>query len=178
MRYILSKIRQRQSRNLLDNYYWQLWFRYHTVFFGSLIFSGRKLNAFNIFILVKQGLKFKEKNDPYKIFLVALMMVTPNVYLLPIKLGGRSVGVPMPISEKKKITLGVKFVIKLLKERMVSLTVKSIVDALSASIYGQGAAIERKMSLYKSGNQNRHLLVKLFKKLKTKKTKKKIKKNK
>jgi len=111
-------------------------------------------------------LKLKEKNDPYKIFLVALMMVTPNVYLLPIKLGGRSVGVPMPISEKKKITLGVKFVIKLLKERSVSLSVKLLVDLLISSVYGQGPAVERKIALYKAGNQNRHLLVKLFKRIK------------
>lgn len=51
----------------------------------------------------------------------------------------------MPISERKKITLGVKFVVKMLKERLVSLSVKSIVDTLTASIYGQGPAIERKV---------------------------------
>lgn len=39
------------------------------------------MNAFNIFVLVKQGLKHKEKTDPYKIFLVALMMISPNIYL-------------------------------------------------------------------------------------------------
>lgn len=106
--------------------------------------------------------------DPYKIFLVALMMVSPNIYLLPIKLGGRSIGVPMPISEKKKVTLGVKFIIKMLKERMVSLSVKALVDVLSSSLYGQGLAIDRKVSLYKAGSQNRHLLVKMFKRIKNK----------
>jgi len=55
-----------------------------------------------LFLLVKQGLKIKEKVDPYKIFLVAMMLVTPNIYLSPIKLGGRSIGVPVPVSEKKK----------------------------------------------------------------------------
>lgn len=103
MRYVLQKIRQRQSRTLLDNYYWQLWFRYHSVFFGSLIFSGNKLRAFKMFLLIKQGLKHRELTDPVKSFLVAMMMITPNIYLLPLKLGGRSVGVPMPITEKKKL---------------------------------------------------------------------------
>jgi len=72
------------------------------VFFGSLIFSGFKLVAFNNFIKIKQGLKKKEFLDPYKLFLVAMMMITPNIYLLPLKLGGRAVGVPLPITEKKK----------------------------------------------------------------------------
>jgi len=67
-----------------------------------LIFSGKKLSAFKLFILIKQGLKRKEKCNPFKIFLVSMMMVTPNIFLLPLKLGGRSLGVPVPISEKKK----------------------------------------------------------------------------
>lgn len=173
MRHILDKFRRRQSRNLLDNYYWQLWFRYNITFFGSLIFSGKKLNAFNMFVKVKQGLKMRELADPSKSFLVSMMMVTPNVYLLPLKLGGRSVGVPMPISEKKKITMGVKFIIKLLKERAVNLSVKSLVDLLVSSIYGQGPAIEKKFNVYKTGSSNRHLLVKMFHRLNKKKKKKK-----
>jgi len=162
MRYILQKVRQRQYRNLLDNYYWQLWFRYQNTFFGSLIFAGRKLQAFNMLLKIKQGLKIKELADPLKIFLVSMMMVTPNVYLLPLKLGGRSVGVPLPISEKKKISLGVKFIVKVLKEKFSKLSIKLLVDTLVISIYGKGPSIERKISLYKTSSQNRHLLRKLY----------------
>jgi small subunit ribosomal protein S7 len=176
MRYVLQKIRRRQSRSLLDNYYWQLWFRYHTVFFGSLISSGNKLRAFNMFVLIKQGLKLKELIDPVKSFLVSMMMITPNIYLLPLKLGGRSVGVPMPITEKKKVTMGVRFILKLLRERAVSLSVKSVVDTLVSSIYGRGLAIERKQSIYKNGIINRHLLKKMFKRNKRNKFDKKKKK--
>jgi len=66
-----------------------------------LISCGRKLYAFNSLLDVKHGLKISEHADPNKVFLVSLMMVTPNIYLLPLKLGGRSVGVPLPISNKK-----------------------------------------------------------------------------
>jgi len=76
-----------------------------------LIYAGRKLYAFNFLLKIKQGLKLKELKDPIKIFLVSLMMVSPNIYLLSLKLGGRSVGVPLPITEKKKISLGVKFML-------------------------------------------------------------------
>jgi len=116
------------------------------------------LHAFNFLIKIKQGLKLKENIDPLKVFLVSLMSVTPNIYLLPLKLGGRSVGVPLPISEKKKISLGVKFIIKLLRDKHGSLSAKLIVDTLVSSAYGKGPAIERKLGLYKTSNQNRHLL--------------------
>jgi small subunit ribosomal protein S7 len=158
MRYITKSLKKRQYRSLLDNYYWQLWFRYHSVFFGALIFSGAKLRAFNNFILIKQGLKLKELSDPYLTFLVSMMMVTPNIFLLPIRLGGRSLGVPMPITEKKKVTLGVRFVIKLLKDRSINLSLSNVVDSLISSIYGKGLSVERKLSVYKLGSQNRHLL--------------------
>jgi len=168
MRLFLKGLRKRQSRTLADNYYWQLCFRYHAIFFGSLVFSGKKLKAFKIFALVKQGLKIKESANPYRIFLVSLMMVTPNIHLFPLKLGGRAVGVPLAISEKKKVALGVRLIIKLLKEHMLSLSVNAMVDLLSSSIYGKGIAYERKLALYKNGSRNRHLLSKLFKKIKKK----------
>jgi len=125
--------------------------------------------AFNIFTLVKWHLKLREKFNPYKLFLVSMMMVTPNIQLLPIKLGGRSIGVPVVIAEKKKASLAVKFIIKLLKERMVSLSAKFVADLLGDSIYAKGFAFERKLILYKTGSQNRHLLAKLFRRIKGKK---------
>lgn len=37
-----------------------------------------------------------------------MMKVTPDIAFLPVKLGGASQGVPMPIGEKKKIVFAVK----------------------------------------------------------------------
>lgn len=91
-----------------------------------------------------------------------MMMATPNIYLLPLKLGGRSVGVPLPITEKKKVTLGTKFVIKVLRDKSDSLSLSAVVDVLISSIYGKGSAIERKQAVYKAGSLNRHLLFKTF----------------
>lgn len=152
----------KQNRKIWYNYYWQIWFRYHTVFFGSLIFNGKKLKAFDIFLKIKQGLKLKESFDPYLIFLVAMMKVTPDIVFLPVKLGGSSQGVPMPISEKKRIVFGVKWVLKLLKDKHKFLTVPLIVDSLISTIYDKGVSLEKKRSIYKLGSQNRHLL-KFFK---------------
>jgi ribosomal protein S7 len=73
-----------------------------------LIFNGKKLKAYNNFLKIKQGLKFKEFFDPYIIFLVSMMKITPDIVFLSVKLGGSSQGVPMPISEKKRIVFGVK----------------------------------------------------------------------
>jgi len=99
-----ESFKKRHLRNSYHNYYSQLLFRYNTVFFGSLISSGNKLKAFNKLVTIKYGLKLREKREPSRVLLTAFMQATPNIYLLPLKLGGRVVGVPLPISEKKKIT--------------------------------------------------------------------------
>jgi len=64
--------------------------------------------------------------------------------------------------KKKKISLGVKFIIKLLKEKFITLSLKLLVDTLVNSIYAKGPAIERKINVYKLSSQNRHLLMKLY----------------
>lgn len=128
-----------------------------------MIFAGRKLLAFNRFVKVKQGLKQREQMDPFKTFLASMMMVSPSIYVLQVRSGGRSIGVPLPISEKKKVTMGVKFVIQVLKQRSYNVSINSMVDTLISSLHGSGAAIERKHSVHKSGSLNRHLLFKVFK---------------
>jgi len=78
--------------------------------------------------------------------------------------------------KKKKISLGVKFIVKVLKEKFSKLSIKLLVDTLVISIYGKGPSIERKISLYKTSSQNRHLLRKLYGR-KSKKETEKEKKN-
>ena len=63
------------------NYYIQLGFRYHNLFFCSLISKGKKLKAFQFFLLLKSSLKTRENNDPYNVFVIALMNITPQVFL-------------------------------------------------------------------------------------------------
>lgn len=96
------------GKKVVHNFYKQLFFNYHKVFFGSLIFKGQKLGAFKSFLKIKQGLKLKEVFDPYVVFLVSMMKVTPDIVFLSVKLGGASYGVPMPITQKKRIVFSVK----------------------------------------------------------------------
>ncbi len=144
-------------RKFWHNFYLQLWFKYHNLFFGSLIFKGNKLRAFNLFLDIKKEMKNLEFFDPYYTFLVSLMKVTPNIILMPIKLGGSSYGIPMPITESKRITFGIKWILKLLKDKNYFLSSKSIADILIASLYNKGFAIDKKHSLYRISSLNRHL---------------------
>jgi ribosomal protein S7 len=57
---------------------------------------------------IKYHLKLKESCDPYFIFYVAMLKITPEVFLVTLPLGSAKYSVPLPITEVKKISFAVK----------------------------------------------------------------------
>lgn len=145
------------------NYYSHMWYLYHNKFFGTLIKKGKKITAFKFFLEIKRSLKRKEFFDPYYLFLVAMLQITPSLLIVPVKVGAAAKGVAFPLHEKRRITFAVKWVLKLLKDRNGSLKVEPIVDLLYNSVYGKGLAIEKKNFAHSTGLSTRYLLKRAFK---------------
>lgn len=85
-----------------------LLYRYHKLFFCSLMKSGKKLQAFHLFNKLKYKLKLLEKIPPLEIFLTAMFRITPSVLLYAKKMANITYGVPLYISENKKFTYATK----------------------------------------------------------------------
>jgi hypothetical protein len=98
---IIKNYKLQKKKNWI-NFFPFHFFRYHRIFFGSLIFKGQKLRAFNLFNKLKVLLKKKFNKDPNFIFLLSLSQITPSILLFPFKIGGKIQGVPLSISWKKK----------------------------------------------------------------------------
>lgn len=144
MKKIDNYLRLRRLNKIWYNYYYHLLYCYQNIFFNSLIFRGNKLRAFNNFLEVKNTLKIREKNHPYLIFLVAMMSVSPNIFIMPKKLGKFTHGIPFPITLRKKIIFGAKWSIKLLKDSKKVLKVNDLATLLINSIYGEESVAEKK----------------------------------
>jgi len=129
------------------NFFTYYFFRYHRIFFGSLIFNGRKLWAFNFFSKLKYDLKIKEHIDPNLIFFFAMIKITPNVLLFPYKLGGKVQGVPLPISWHKKLIFATKWVIKLLRDKYRIIKLVDVSEIILSAIYDKGLAIKKKKNI-------------------------------
>ena len=137
-------------------------FRYHRIFFGSLIFKGYKLKAFSLFNKLKHLLKQNFKKDPNFIFLLSLCQITPNILLFPFKIGGKVQGVPLSISWKKKWTFATKWIIKLLQDKSRIIKLKELNDLLVLSLFNKGLSIKKKNFYNNISNKNRYLM-KFFK---------------
>jgi ribosomal protein S7 len=158
MREVTRLIRRRKYlKNNLDTY-GNMWFNYHCLFFGRLISSGKKIKAFNKFINLKYYLKQHESIDPYLVFLTALIRVTPSIYLRPLRLGGFTQGVPLPITEKKRVTFAIKWFIKVVKKKNKNISSKDLANLMILSIYDKGPVIALKKNTHQMGRMNRHLL--------------------
>lgn len=141
------------------DYYPYLWYRYHKLFFGSLIFRGRKLWAFKFFLNLKYELKIREGIDAFWVFLLAMMQITPDMLLFPKKLGGVIHYVPMPIGERKQYTFAIKWVIKMLREsEKKKITLNDVATTLVDAIYEEGESFKKKIEYYEQGMANRHLI--------------------
>lgn len=144
------------SSNKFDTHSY-LWFRYHKLFLGVLVRKGRKLWAISFFNNVKYKLKFMENTDPFRLFLISMLRITPTVILFPLRLGGTVQGVPMPISERKQYTFAVKWVIKALRDKNRRITIDTVVSTLIDAIYEEGIAIDKRNELNKTARFNKAL---------------------
>jgi ribosomal protein S7 len=83
-------------------------FSYNTNLFGSLIFRGNKIRAFEFLSKIKREIKIKEFSDFNLVILISMMNITPKVNLFFLKLGGANKKVPLPISEQKQVSFAVR----------------------------------------------------------------------
>ena len=157
MREVTKKIRKRILYKANGNLETHLWFRYHKLLYGRFTETGKKLRGYNKLLDLKSLLKQKEKLDPNLVFMTSMLKATPIIFLLPVRLGSFTHGVPMPITEKKQITFAIKWVIKAAKQSKGSISIPALSEILVSTIYDQGPIYEKIMLTYDTGLKNRHL---------------------
>jgi hypothetical protein len=86
------------------------------------------------------------------------MRITPDLILFPKKLGGKIHYMPMPIIESKQYIFAIRWVIKVIRDKDKFITLSNITESLVEAIYKRGVSYEFKLSQYKQGMDNRHLL--------------------
>lgn len=135
-----------------------IYYRYQRLFFGSLIWTGYKLKAYNFLLKLKNKLKLKEKIEFHIIFIFSLLRITPQIILSYLKIGGTKQGVPLFISWKKKITYAIKWIKTAIVNKYKTLKIEYLVNEFSQSIYNKGLSNQLKQKTYIEGFSNRFLL--------------------
>ncbi len=126
-----------------------------TQFVNNLMMAGKKSVAFQVFYDAMDIVKEKVEESEYEAFKAALANVMPQVEVRSKRIGGANFQIPTEIKGKRKMSIGMKWLIKFARAR----SGKGIAEKLSAEIIaaskGEGAAVKRKIDTHKMAESNR-----------------------
>ena len=129
-----------------------------TRFVNNMMYEGKKNTSFNLFYdaldLVAERAKNIEK-APLDIWKKALENITPHVEVKSRRVGGATFQVPMEIRPDRKVSMGMKNLIKYSRLR----NGKSMADKLAAEIVAayneEGAAYKKKEDTHRMAEANK-----------------------
>ncbi|MBX2927918.1 MAG: 30S ribosomal protein S7 [Saprospiraceae bacterium] len=127
-----------------------------TQFVNNLMWEGKKSTAFELFYnamdLVAQR---TGTDDVHALWKKALNNVMPQVEVRSRRIGGATFQIPTEIRAKRKVSIGMKWLIKFARQR----SGKGMADRLAAEVIaaskGEGAAVKRKEDMHKMAEANR-----------------------
>lgn len=134
-------------------------FRYNdplvTQFVNNLMWDGKKSIAFGLFYGALDIVKARTNEDELAVWKKALNNVMPQVEVRSKRIGGANFQIPVEIRPKRKISVGMKWMIKYARAR----SGKGMTDKLAAEIIaaskGEGAAVKKKEDTHRMAEANK-----------------------
>ncbi len=126
-----------------------------TQFVNNLMLQGKKSVAFKVFYDAMDIIKERTKQDEHGIWKKALNNAMPQVEVRSRRIGGATFQIPTEIRAKRKISIGMKWLIKFARGRSGKGMAEKLAAELIAASKGEGAAVKRKEDTHKMAESNR-----------------------
>ena len=126
-----------------------------TKFVNNLMLRGKKSISYNIFYGAVKQVEEKTGENGLETWKTALSNIMPAVEVKARRVGGANFQVPVEVRPDRKISLGIKWMIKYARLRGE----KTMVDRLAAEIIaaskGEGAAVKKKDDTHRMAEANK-----------------------
>lgn len=126
-----------------------------TQFVNMMMYSGKKSTALTIFYDAMEIIKERTGEDEHQIFKQALKNAMPQVEVRSRRIGGATFQIPTDIRAKRKMSIGMKWLIKFSRARSGKGMAEKLAAELTAASRGEGAAVKRKEDTHKMAESNR-----------------------
>lgn len=126
-----------------------------TQFVNMLMLSGKKSTALRVFYDAMDIIKEKTKENEHGIWKKALNNAMPQVEVRSKRIGGATFQIPTEIRAKRKLSIGMKWVIRFARERSGKGISEKLAAELIAASKGEGAAVKRKEDTHRMAEANR-----------------------
>ncbi len=122
-----------------------------TQFVNNLMLKGKKSTAFSFFYNAMDIVKERTGEDEHGIWKKALNNVMPQVEVRSRRIGGATFQIPTEIRAKRKISIGMKWLIRFSRARSGKGIAEKLAAELIAASKGEGAAVKEKRRYSQNG---------------------------
>ena len=126
-----------------------------TQFVNNMMWRGKKGVAFKIFYDAMDLVKDRTKQDEHATWKKALNNVMPAVEVRSRRIGGATFQIPTEIRAKRKVSIGMKWLIKFSRQRSGKGMAEKLASEIIAASKGEGAAVKRREDTHKMAESNR-----------------------
>jgi len=121
----------------------------------KLMVSGKKQKAEGILKKVFDNIS-KQNKDPIEVFNKALKNTKPILEVRSKRKGTTIYQIPVPITEKRQISLGISWIIDTVRKKSSSRgIILNLTDELLNASEGKGLSVQKKLDLHKVAKKNR-----------------------
>jgi small subunit ribosomal protein S7 len=126
-----------------------------TRFVNNLMYDGKKSTAFATFYNALDLVKVRTNDNELEVFKKALANVMPNIEVRSRRVGGSTFQIPTEIPAQRRITTGMKWIIKYARARSGKGIAEKLAAEFMAAAKGEGAAVKKKEDTHKMADANR-----------------------
>ena len=126
-----------------------------TQFVNNMMWQGKKTTAFRIFYDAMDLIKERSDQNEHEIWKKAVNNAMPQVEVRSRRVGGATFQIPTEIRAKRKLSIGMKWLIKFARQRSGKGMAEKLAAELLAASKGEGAAVKRKEDTHKMAESNR-----------------------
>ncbi len=126
-----------------------------TQFVNNLMLSGKKSTAFSVFYSAMDIVKERTSENEHEIWKKALNNTIPQVEVRSKRIGGATFQIPTEIRAKRKISIGMKWLIRFARARSGKGIAEKMAAEIIAASKNEGAAVKRKEETHKMAESNR-----------------------
>lgn len=116
---------------------------------------GKKGLAYKVFYDAMDIVKEKGGDDPHAIWQTALNNTTPQVEVRSRRIGGATFQIPTEIPANRKISIGMKWLIRFARARNGKGIAEKLAAEIMAASKNEGAAVKRKEDTHRMAEANR-----------------------
>ena len=126
-----------------------------TQFVNNMMLQGKKSTAYKLFYDAMDIIKEKTGENPHEIWQTAVTNVTPQVEVRSKRIGGATFQIPVELRPARRLSLGIKWIIKFTRARSGKGMAEKLAAELIAASKNEGASVKKKEDTHKMAESNR-----------------------